>query len=547
LPISGQTLRQRAEEIAALSLEDMKALSPDEIRRTVHELRVHQIELEMQNEELRRAQAELDASRARYFDLFDLAPVGYCTLSEQGLILEANLTTTTLLGADRKALVKQPITRFIFKEDQDIYYLHRKRLLETGEPQAYELRMVREDGTQFWMLLETVAGQEADGALVHRIVMSEITKRKQSEEKLHQNEEHLKKSQEIAHLGSWELDLIDNRLTWSDEVYRIFGLKPQEFGATYEAFLEATHPDDRAAVDDAYTSSLREGRDVYEIEHRIVKKTNGEIRHVHEKCEHVRDRSGQVIRSIGMIHDITERKRAEEILHQSNAELQTRNEDLDTFGHTVAHDLRNPLGIMIGYADLLADRETPRSDEVAVEMAQIIQRVGLKMDSIIEELMLLAGLRNTAVEMESLDMDDIMTDVLRRLTTEIEQSHAKIVCPPSWPRATGHAPWVEEVWINYVSNAIKYGGNPPHVKLGAVQEGDLSHFWVHDNGSGLTSDKQARLFEPFERLGQTRLKGHGLGLSIVRQIVERMGGQVSVESSGAAGEGSTFSFTLPAG
>ncbi len=102
---------------------------------------MHQIELEMQNEELRRPQAELDAARARYFDLYDLAPVGYCTLSEKGLILEANLTAATLLGVARGALVKQPISRFILKEDQDIYYLHRKQLFETGEPQTCELRI----------------------------------------------------------------------------------------------------------------------------------------------------------------------------------------------------------------------------------------------------------------------------------------------------------------------------------------------------------------------------------------------------------------------
>ena len=130
----------------------------------LHELRVHQIELEMQNEELRRTQAELDAARARYFDLYDLAPVGYCTLTEKGLILEANLTAATLLGVARGALVKQPITRFILKEDQDIYYLHRKQLFETGEPQACELRMLKKDGTTFWAHLPATAAQDADGA-----------------------------------------------------------------------------------------------------------------------------------------------------------------------------------------------------------------------------------------------------------------------------------------------------------------------------------------------------------------------------------------------
>jgi PAS domain S-box-containing protein len=119
------------------------ALSPEEIRRMLHELRVHQIELEMQNEELRRAQAELDASRERYFDLYDLAPVGYCTLSEKGLILETNLTAATLLNVTRSEMVNKPITRFILKEDQDIYYRHRKHVFETAEPQTVELRMVK--------------------------------------------------------------------------------------------------------------------------------------------------------------------------------------------------------------------------------------------------------------------------------------------------------------------------------------------------------------------------------------------------------------------
>ena len=131
---------------------------------------------------------------------------------------------------------------------------------------------------------------------------------------LRKSEERLKRSQEIAHLGSWELDLVNNNLSWSDEVYRIFGLQPQEFGATYEAFLEAVHPDDRAAVDGAYSASLREGRDTYEIEHRVIRKSTGEIRTVHERCQHFRDNSGRIIRSVGMVHDITEQKKAEEAL-----------------------------------------------------------------------------------------------------------------------------------------------------------------------------------------------------------------------------------------
>ena len=147
----------------------------------LHELQVHQIELEMQNEELRRAQQELEASRARYFDLYDLAPVGYLTLSEQGLILEANLTAATLLGVARDALVKQPLSRFILPEDQDIYYRHRKQLFETGAPQVCELRMVSADAAPFWARLEAARTQGADGVSVCRAVVSDITERKRAE------------------------------------------------------------------------------------------------------------------------------------------------------------------------------------------------------------------------------------------------------------------------------------------------------------------------------------------------------------------------------
>ncbi len=144
----------------------------------------------------------------------------------------------------------------------------------------------------------------------------DITERKKAEETIRQSEQRMNRSQEMAHLGSWELDLLNNRLTWSDEVYRIFGLKPQEFASTYEAFLKAVHPEDRTLVDAAYSGSLRDGTNSYEIEHRVVR-PSGEVRIVHEKCEHVRDSSGRIIRSVGMVHDVTERKKMEEAIQQA--------------------------------------------------------------------------------------------------------------------------------------------------------------------------------------------------------------------------------------
>jgi PAS domain S-box-containing protein len=166
--------------------------SPDELHEVLHELRIHQSELEMQNDELRRVQLELDVVQAGYFDLYELAPVGYFTLNEQGQILQANLTAATLLGTPKSKLISLPIYRFILNEDQEIYYLHRKQLLKTLDPQACELRMVKSDGTPFWAHLTATVGQDSDGIRVLRTVLSDITERKQTEEELRLNDHALK-------------------------------------------------------------------------------------------------------------------------------------------------------------------------------------------------------------------------------------------------------------------------------------------------------------------------------------------------------------------
>ena len=253
--------------------------------------------------------------------------------------------------------------------------------------------------------------------------------------------------------------------------------------------------------------------------------------------------------------EIIERKRAEEKLRQYAAELEARNEELDAFAHTVAHDLREPLSLIIfGIAIVLEDRpKTPNNN--TQDHLKLISQAAHRMRNIISELLLLASVRKAEVAIGPLDMVNIVAEAQQRLAYLIEEHEAEIVLPKSWPVALGHGPWVEEVWTNYLSNAIKYGGQPPRMELdaeilppvpparGEGKEGTV-RFWIRDNGPGLTPEEQAHLFTPFTRLDQACARGHGLGLSIVRRIVEKLGGQVGVESE--VGQGSTFSFTLPA-
>ena len=238
-------------------------------------------------------------------------------------------------------------------------------------------------------------------------------------------------------------------------------------------------------------------------------------------------------------------KRSEEALRQQTLELQARNEDLDAFAHTAAHDLKNPLALIVSLAYSLDENQASLSAEELKEHVQIVRNTAFKMCSIIDELLLLAEVRKADVELEPLDMAAAVAAARERLIQMIEECQGTIIMPSTWPPALGYRPWVEEIWANYLSNAMKYGGSSPHVELGATPQPDgMVRFWVRDSGPGLTSEDLARLFTPFTRLSRIRFSGHGLGLSIVRRIVEKLGGQVGAESQ--AGQGSLFFFTLPA-
>jgi signal transduction histidine kinase len=243
-----------------------------------------------------------------------------------------------------------------------------------------------------------------------------------------------------------------------------------------------------------------------------------------------------------------DKRLAEEALQQYALELEARNEELDAFAHTVAHDLQNPLSLIIGYASTLVEGCGSMDDDDIELCSNNIVFASQKMSNIIDELLLLAGVRQKDVELEAIvDMADLVAQSRERLTILIDRSQAEIVVADEWPVALGYGPWVEEVWTNYISNAIKYGGDPPRVEVGATtHDNGQVQYWVRDNGAGLTPEEQARLFTPFTQLKEVKFKGHGLGLSIVRRIVEKLDGEVGVVSEGIPGRGSIFSFSLPA-
>ena len=245
-----------------------------------------------------------------------------------------------------------------------------------------------------------------------------------------------------------------------------------------------------------------------------------------------------------------ENARLVESLRQSSAVLQDRNAELDAFGHTVAHDLQNMLARVIGFSEYLV-QEAELTDGEAIPRStvnravDVIIRDSRKMSGVIDALMLLSAVRQAEVKVTPVNMKFLIEETLNRLSDRIEEKDGVIVYPDVWPMAAGFEPWIEEVWYNYLSNALKYGGDQPKIELGATVMPDqkMIRFWVKDEGEGVAPNLQAELFRPFTDYARNRRTGAGLGLSIVHRIVTRLNGTVGVQSR--PGEGSSFWFTLP--
>ncbi|HEY4691845.1 MAG TPA: tetratricopeptide repeat protein [Bellilinea sp.] len=268
-----------------------------------------------------------------------------------------------------------------------------------------------------------------------------------------------------------------------------------------------------------------------------------------------RDAEIEQLKNVALKQEIHERFQAQQALLAANQQLQVEIEereqliqDLNAFAHMVAHDLKTPLQSLAILSFMLESVLTKlEGADEALNLTGEIRQTGQKANSIIMELLTLASLRSRDVEPTDLQMELVVAEAIKRVSFLLENSGARLTVADEWPAVRGHGPWIEEVWVNLISNAVRYGGKPPVVQAGGeVLPGRMTRFWVRDNGIGIAPADQGKLFQDFSRLNTTQAAGHGLGLSIVRRIIEKLGGEVGVISSGVDGEGSEFWFTLPA-
>ena len=407
---------------------------------------------------------------------------------------------------------------------------------------------------------ETLLKRSKDLEEAYGLLQSEMMQRQVAEKALIQSEARLNRAQEIANLGSWEVDLVNDRLTWSDEVYRIFGLQPQEIDATYEAFLDAVHPDDRATVDAFYSDSVWERKGAYEIEHRVVRKSTGEIRIVHEKCEHIRDASGRIIGSLGMVHDITERKRMEEELRKSRdeqeikvkertAELELRNKELQDFAFVASHDLQEPLRTVQTFGRMLADKCGVSLDETSRDYIRRMEKAAVRMQNLLDALLSYSRVTTKLEPFKKTDLSECVEEALSNLEIAIMKKSARVEVG-DLPSVKADRVQMVQLFQNLIGNALKFSreDDSAHVKIYAQEVRDANGAYeicVEDNGIGFDEKYLDKIFHPFQRLhGRgSDYEGVGMGLAICKKIVERHGGEITARSE--SGKGSTFMVRFP--
>lgn len=541
---SALDLRKRAEEKARKSESlDQESVSPEAAKQLLHELRVHQIELEMQNEELRITEHNLETERARYFDLYNLAPAGYLTINQQGLIVEANLTIATLLGVARGVLLKRPLSHFIFSADQDGYYLHRRHLVETGEPQVCELRMVRADGSLFWAHLQALSALETDGAVGCRIVISDVTKQKLVEIEVRTAKEQWEKT----------FDAMTDIVTVQDKnmyivqankaAHQFFQAEPGALQGKhcYELFTGTSQP--------CAGCPLVETLHDFENHTTVIKHENrGKTFQLSSAA--MAAENGELQYFIHVARDITQQKKMEEELFQSH-----KMEAIGTLAGGIAHDFNNILSAIIGFSEL-AMHDLPEDSRARKDIDQVISS-SRRAAELVKQILLFS--RKGALQLHPFRPHLIVKEALKMLrstlpTTISMDEHIDIECGSILADPTS----IHQIVVNLCTNAYHAMENEKGAltvtlsrkEIGKedivehdVSPGPFIELSIQDTGRGMDAKTMARIFEPYFTTNEVG-KGSGLGLAVVHGIVKTLHGFIEVESE--PGKGSTFHVYIPA-
>jgi len=472
-------------------------------------------------------------------------------VNPDGTIRYMSFSAERITGYTNKQFIDNPPLRWeiIVPEDRDIWDRHYAEERRAQKFYEVQFRIRRKDGQIRWIehACQPVKGPSGEFWGL-RVSNRDITPRKHTEEALRRSEQSLAEAQRIAHLGNWDWNIVTNELSWSDEVYRIFGLRPREFGATYEAFLASVHSDDRDAVKKAVDESLVDPHTPYSIDHRVIR-PDGSERIVHERGEVTFGETRKPIRMIGTVHDITELKKAEVEAFRARRELM-RIERVSRMGEltaSLAHELNQPLTAILSNARAaLRFLQSDRLD--LAELREILQDIAnddKRASDIIRGVR--SMLKQEEIEQETISINDVLRDMISLFHSEaiIRNIEVEMDLPDTLPLVHVDRVQIQQVILNLIMNAAEIMSHKePEGRKIILQTRPIDHgavqVAVRDFGPGIAEKDLDHIFEPFFT---TKRSGLGMGLSISRSIIEAHGGRIWVANN--PDKGVTFYIEIP--
>ena len=517
----------------------------------LHELQVHQIELEMQNETLRQAQIALEQSRDRYADLYEYASVGYLTLSNVGLITEINLTGATMFGAQRSNLLNRRLDAYIVATDREGWLRQFAAAITHEGKRAFDLTLKRPDGSLCDVRVDCLRRDDDDGKPTLQVTLTDITERKLAERIAERERLRLQTILQMASDGIHIMDREGLLVEANDAFLNMIGYDHTAVGKLRVNDWDAQ--DSLARIMARIDKVLAQhGRTTFTSRHR---RRDGTVLEVEVNASWIEIDGKDYLYAAS--RDITERMRHEHLLEERNIELESARKAADQanqakseFLSSMSHELRTPLNAVLGFAQLL-EAGTPAPSAAQKPKIDQILKAGWHLLTLINDILDLAKIEAGKVTMsrEAMSLSEVLRDCQAMIEPQASQRGITVAFPsfdnPLY--VDGDPTGVKQVMVNLLSNAIKYNrvGGTVSVRCVAASNNRL-RVSVKDNGVGLAPEQLAQLFQPFNRLGQENgvEEGTGIGLVVTKQLVELMGGVIGVQSR--AGAGSTFWFELAA-
>jgi PAS domain S-box-containing protein len=473
--------------------------------------------------------------------IIDSLPGLFYMFDEEGRFLRWNKDLELVSGYSAEEIAGMTALDFFTEEGAKICLAATRIVFEEGE-NTMDNDLRTKDGRliphQF-----TGARRLIDGKPYLVGMAIDITERKRAEEALQRSQAQLLEAQGIAHFGSWEWDVRTGEVEWSDEVYRIFGLDPEQFTPQIDSILALSPPEERGRGQELVALAM-ETREACSYEQHFYR-PDGTLGTYISTCAGRYDDDGNLVRMMGVAHDITERKQAEEERESLIQQLEAQNAELERFTYTVSHDLKSPLITIKGFLGVMADDLRQGDMDAAQDGFRRIARAADKMDELLKDLLELSRVGRIVNHSADVPLVQLAEDAMEIVRGQIEQKGVCVRIASDLPVAHGDPARLLEVLQNLIDNAVKYMGDvaDPRIEIGSRRVGKETVCYVRDNGIGIDPNHLDRVFELFQQL-DPNVEGSGIGLALVKRIVELHGGRVWFESDGE-GHGATCCFSLP--